>query len=163
MRTPEGNREPAARASAKDTAAGAVFIAVALGYMWMAWNDLPIGSALDMGPGYFPIVLSGILILFGLAIIVRGWVTQQGTEFGRVPWRAVVMLSVATLVFAAFFDDLGLLPGVFVLSFLAALSSSQNSILRATLSSAGIALFCTAVFGYGIGLPIPIVGPLLKF
>jgi hypothetical protein len=151
------------RVSAKDIASGAFFAIVGLAYMWMAWTGLPIGSALEMGPGYFPIVLSGLLVLFGLFIAFRGFLTSQETAFGRAPWRAVVMLSVATLVFAAFFEDLGLLPGVFVLSFLAAMSSPQNSVRKAAVTSLSIAVFCTAVFGYGIALPIPIIGPLFNF
>jgi len=138
-------------------------VLIGLAYMWMAWADLPIGNTLEMGPGYFPMVLSGILVIFGVAIGVRGFVNAHGTEFGRVPWRAVVMMSLATLVFAAFFDRLGLLPGVFVLSFLTALSSSRNSILGAAITSLCIAVFCSAVFGYGIGLPVPIIGPLFGF
>jgi Tripartite tricarboxylate transporter TctB family len=149
--------------NAKDIASGMLFIIVGLAYFWMAWTGLPIGSALEMGPGYFPVVLSAILVIFGMVIAFRGFHTAQETAFGRVPWRAVVMLSMATFVFAAFFDDLGLLPGVFVLCLLAALSSSRNTIFKAVVTSLCIAIFCTVVFGYGIGLPVPVVGPLFKF
>jgi hypothetical protein len=151
------------RMNAKDIASGAFFALVGLAYLWMAVTGLPIGSALEMGPGYFPIILSGILVLFGVAIAYRGFMIEQETKFGSIPWRAVIMLSLATLVFAAFFDDLGLFPGVFVLAFLAALSSPQNSVLKATIDSLFIAAFCTGVFGYGIGLPIPLIGPLFFF
>jgi hypothetical protein len=149
--------------NAKDIASGALFMAVSAAYFWMAWVGLPIGTALGMGPGYFPIVLSSILMIFGAVIMFRGFRTVQETEFGRVPWRAVIMLSLATLVFAAFFDDLGLLPGVFVLCVLSALASPQNKPIGTVISSLAIAIFCSIVFGYGIGLPIPVIGPLFNF
>jgi hypothetical protein len=151
------------QANTKDIASGALFVLVGLAYFWMAWRGLPIGTALEMGPGYFPVVLSAILMMFGAAIMFRGFRTSRESDFGRVPWRAVAMLSASTLVFAAFFDDLGLLPGVFFLSLFAALASPQNTPIKAVAVSAAIAVFCTAVFGYGIGLPIPIVGPLFGF
>jgi len=147
----------------KDIASGALFMAVGAAYFWMAWVGLPIGTALAMGPGYFPVVLSAILMIFGAVIMFRGFRTVQETEFGRVPWRAVIMLSLATLVFAAFFDDLGLLPGVFVLCVLSALASPQNKPVGTVISSLAIAIFCSIVFGYGIGLPIPVIGPLFNF
>lgn len=149
--------------NAKDVASGSFFTAVGLAYFVFTWVGLPIGSALDMGPGYFPIVLSSILMMFGVVIAFRGFRSTGGTEFGRVPWRAVFMLSIATLLFAMFFDNLGLLPGVFMLCVLSALASSKNSILKAVIVSAVISVFCTAVFGYGIGLPVPIIGPLFNF
>jgi hypothetical protein len=116
-----------------------------------------------MGPGYFPVILSSVLVLFGAIIGFRGLRTEQGTEFGGFPWRAVIMLTVATVVFAAFFDRLGMLPGIFVLAFLAALASPTIALWKAVVTSAFIAAFCTLVFGYGIGLPVPLVGPLFRF
>ena len=35
-------------------------------------RNYPFGTALRMGPGYFPTVLGGILILFGLYLLVAG-------------------------------------------------------------------------------------------
>src|SRR5690349_704334 len=98
------------RVNAKDIASGLFFLIVGGSYFWMAWTGLSVGSALHMGPGYFPIILSTILMFFGLFIAVRGYLTMPDTDFGEMPWRAVIMLSIATLVFAVAFNPLGLLP-----------------------------------------------------
>ena len=147
----------------KDLASGAIFAAVGVVYGTIAWKSLPIGQALNMGPGYFPIILSAILIILGGVIIVRAWSTSSETPFGVVPWRGIVMLSAATLVFAAFLDDLGLFPCVWLTSFLASLSSPQIGILRGLLISLAIAAFCTLIFSYGINLPVPRIGPVFSF
>jgi hypothetical protein len=151
------------RVNAKDIASGAFFIVTGLAYLWMAWTELAIGSAVEMGPGYFPVILSSVLMLFGAIIGLRGFRIKQDTEFGAFPWRAVIMLTLATLVFAALFDRLGMLPGIFVLAFLAALASPTMVLWKAAVTSALIAAFCTLVFGYGIGLPVPLVGPMFRF
>ena len=51
-----------------DALAGLLFIAFGLLFGVQALG-LELGTAFRMGPGYFPLVLSGILILLGLAIV----------------------------------------------------------------------------------------------
>lgn len=151
-------------ANLKDLGAGALFVFVGAVYGSIAWFGLPIGVALNMGPGYFPVVLSGILIILGLAIVRRGFIDVEGrAPFGAVPWRGVVLLSLATVLFAAFSEKLGLLPAVFLTAFISTLSNPKVRILNSLVSSICIALFCTAVFGYGIRLPMPVIGPWLRF
>jgi hypothetical protein len=150
------------QANMKDLGAGAFFVFVGLVYGSIAWFGLPIGVALNMGPGDFPIVLSGMLIVLGLWIAGRGFVDTQGREpFGAVPWRGVILLSLATIIFAAFVEKLGLLPGVFATTFVATLANRKVNLVRAALTSLCIAIFCTAVFAYGIRLPIPVIGEWL--
>ena len=150
------------QANAKDLGAGAFFILVGVLYGSIAWTGLPIGQALNMGPGYFPIVLSCMLIVLGLWIGWRGFIDIVGREpFGVVPWRGVIMLSLATIVFAAFVEELGMLAGVFLTCFLATLANPKVRIFNAIATSIGIAIFCTAVFAFGIRLPIPVIGAWL--
>lgn len=152
------------QANAKDLGAGSFFVFIGLLYGSLTWFGLPIGTALNMGPGYFPGVLSGILIVLGLAIAGRSFVDRKDRlPFGLVPWRAVALLSLSTIIFAAFVEKLGLMPGIFITALLASLASPQVRVLNAVISSACIALFCTAVFAYGIGLPLPVIGEWLQF
>ncbi len=55
----------------KDVWAGLLLIAIGAVAMLIARN-YPFGTALRMGPGYFPIVLGALLILFGLYILASG-------------------------------------------------------------------------------------------
>jgi Tripartite tricarboxylate transporter TctB family len=142
----------------KDLASGAIFVAIGLFYLIYAIKTLPMGRALNMGPGYFPIVLSWIMIAIGATVFGRSFFVAQATRFGIVPWRAIVMLTLAIIVFATFLDQLGLLLAVFLAAFLSSMSSSQIKIRTGVIVSLGIALFCTLVFGFGIKLSIPILG-----
>jgi len=146
----------------KDCAAGLFFIASGALYGGMAWSSLPIGTALRMGPGYFPIVLSGLMALFGVVIAVRSLSIGPGTPFGVIPWRGLSLILLATVVFAAFIDDLGMIPGVFLTTFLATMASPQMTLPRTLGASIGITVFCTLVFSYAVRLPIPVIGPFFS-
>ena len=52
-------------ATAKTSGPALMLIAIGAAAMFIARN-YPFGTALRMGPGYFPIVLGALLILFGL-------------------------------------------------------------------------------------------------
>jgi hypothetical protein len=145
-------------ANRKDIAAGGVFAAFGLVYGADALMNLPIGEALNMGPGYFPVMLSALLIVIGAVVAFNSLKTAEIAPFGSVPWRGVIMLSLSTIVFAAFLRNLGMFPAIAISSFIAALSSQKMRLVTALLISLGLAVFCTAVFGYGLKLPLPIFG-----
>lgn len=59
-----------------------MFFGTGGGAMWFA-RKYPFGTTLSMGPGYFPMVLGALLMIFGGAIILRG--TLIGAFFGVLP------------------------------------------------------------------------------
>lgn len=148
------------RVNHKDIGAALFFVAVGTVYGLVAWSSLRIGSTFDMGPGYFPIMLSLMLIALGFVIGARAFVSVAQQPFGSIPWRGIVFLSLAVATFAAFLDDLGLFPGVFATTFLAVLASPGPGLVRAVATSLAIAVLCTVVFSYGIGLTMPVIGPV---
>lgn len=147
----------------KDIGAGVFFIAVGLLYGVITLMALPIGEAVEMGPGYFPIVLSGLLIVLGLAIAVRGFLHGGASPFGIVPWRALLMLALAIMVFATFLKQLGLFPAVFLTTAIAAAATRGARLLQTAMAGIGIAAFCTVIFGLGLDLQVPIFGSWFSF
>ena len=91
----------------KDLAAGAVFAAIGLAFMAGALT-LDIGSAFKMGPGYFPLVLSGLLVLLGFIVMAKS-VNMPSESIGTVPWRGLVLILAAPVIFGATARSLGLL------------------------------------------------------
>ena len=67
--------------SMRDLICGLFFIAVGLFFAIQAYG-LDIGTAFKMGPGYFPLVLAGLLVIFGIIVIIQG--TQSAMPGGKV-------------------------------------------------------------------------------
>jgi hypothetical protein len=80
----------------KDLLAGAVFMAFGLAFA-VTSTTYDIGTALRMGPGFFPLVLGGVLVVLGALIAISGYLAADRSEIGTVPWRALVLLLGASL------------------------------------------------------------------
>src|SRR5262245_10980122 len=83
--------------SPKDFAAGLIYLSIGLVAIFLG-RELPMGTALKMGPAYFPTVLGSLLSLLGLASVVRSF-TQKGEPIPAFAWRPLLMITVATVVF----------------------------------------------------------------
>ena len=55
----------------KDIWSGLMLIVIGAAAILVARN-YPFGTALRMGPGFFPVMLGGLLIVFGLTILAIG-------------------------------------------------------------------------------------------
>jgi hypothetical protein len=135
----------------KDFLAGLLMIGVGAIAFYMAL-DYPFGSALRMGPGYFPRVLAGILMAFGVYVMIRGIRTGEKVE-GVWGWKALAMITLAFIVFGWSMDRIGMIPSLVVMFFIAALAGHQFKILEVTILTALMTAFAWAVFIWGLGLP----------
>ncbi|MYZ48287.1 tripartite tricarboxylate transporter TctB family protein [Propylenella binzhouense] len=146
--------------SVKDLLAGLAFIAFGLAFGYAALG-YELGTALRMGPGYFPLVLAGILVALGIGVIVEGMLAGEGGDIGTVPWRGAALILGALVFFGYAVQGLGLAPTLFVTVFLAALASQRTGIPTAALLALALTAFCIAIFVYGLGVTLPLVGPWL--
>lgn len=148
-------------ANRKDILCGLVFILIGLVFIYQG-RELDLGTATRMGPGYFPLVLCGLLILIGLIIAARAF-RRPDEPFGAIPWRAMILIVSATVFFGYSVRGVGLIPAVFVVAFAAAFSSNRMKLPLALALSTGLAVFCAGVFVWGLGLPIQLFGPWVRF
>lgn len=139
----------------RDFWAGVVYIALGAAGMWMA-RDYPFGSALRMGPGYFPMVLGGLMIAFGIAVLLMGISNKEKIKPG-VSWRALIVLPLATFVFGWVMEEWGFIPAMALLIPLSAASGNEFKWGEVILLTVGLTVICTGVFIYGLGLPYPLV------
>lgn len=144
----------------KDLASGGIFLAIGLYFLIYALTDLRLGSALVMGPGYFPALVGGLLALFGVAILYRG-LRSAPTSLGKVSVRGVAMVTLAIIFFGVALRTLGLVPAVFGSVWIAALATSRNSVLQASALALALTVMTAVLFVYLLGLPIPLIGPWL--
>jgi hypothetical protein len=124
---------------------------VGLGAVGIA-RGYAIGTALHMGPGYFPIVLGILLIVVGAVSVANGLVVTTATS-GRVVLRPLLTICAAVLLFAVGIDRIGLVPSVFLSAFLASTAVPQPKILEAGLIAALLAVLSAGIFIYGLKLP----------
>ena len=99
-----------------------------------------------MGPGYFPRLLSGILMAFGLYVALRGLRTGEKVE-GIWGWRPLAIITVAFWVFGWAIDHIG---GI------TAFAGHEFNLLEVVILTIVLILFACGVFIYALGLPYPL-------
>jgi putative tricarboxylic transport membrane protein len=141
--------------------AGALFVAIGGWFAASALVNLPVGTAQQMGPGYFPLALASVLIVLGLAIALQG-LGRPAVALGNIPWRGVVLILAAPVLFALFIERLGVAPTVFLVVLLTCFASRRMTLPRALAIAAALALLCLLIFKLGLGIPAPIFGRWLS-
>jgi hypothetical protein len=66
-----------------DLLAGSTFVAVGLAFA-VASSRYELGSALQMGPGYYPLVLGGLLVALGVGVAVEGLFRRRNSRDASV-------------------------------------------------------------------------------
>ncbi len=138
----------------KDFLAGLLLLAIGAGGFYMAL-DYPFGSALRMGPGYFPRVLAGVLMAFGVFILVRSLLTVEKVK-GRWGWKPLAFITVSLVAFGWTMDNLGFIPALVVMFIVSALGGHEFRWKEVAILTVVMSSFAVAVFIYGLGLPYPL-------
>jgi len=142
--------------SNKDFLAGLIFLLIGAAAMLVA-RGYPLGSAMRMGPGYFPTVLGGILCLFGLYVMQRG--LRSGTPIkGEWGWRPLALVTLSMVLFGFVITRAGLVPALIAMFFAAALAGREFRFREVLSLSLLMSAFAVAVFVYGLKLPLRLLG-----
>ncbi|WP_341236881.1 tripartite tricarboxylate transporter TctB family protein [uncultured Limnobacter sp.] len=140
----------------RDFWAGLLYLIIGAAALYMA-ADYEMGAAISMGPGYFPKVLSGLLILIGTASLIRSFFVQ-GEPLEGFPFAKIIYVTVSIIAFALLVEGAGLAIAVMTLFGISAMASKFFN-WKFTLGIAfGAAIFCSLVFVKGLGIPLPIFG-----
>ncbi|MFM8679401.1 MAG: tripartite tricarboxylate transporter TctB family protein [Alphaproteobacteria bacterium] len=142
-----------------DLATGIAFAAIGLGFVVLA-SEYRLGTARQMGPGYFPTLLGWILAALGALLVARGFMGGSG-GIERIAWRKLLVVTLALVLFGLLLRGAGLVPATLVLAVVGLHASERFSWRAALALGAGLALFCWAVFAQGLGLPLSAFGPWL--
>ena len=139
----------------RDFFGGLMYIVTGAAGWWIA-RDYPFGSALRMGPGYFPTVLSWMMIAFGVAILIMGFKNNVKIA-GNWSIRALIVLPLSTIAFGYMMEEVGFLPAMLVLIPFSAIAGREFKLVEIALLTVGLTILCTAMFIYGLGLPYPLI------
>ena len=142
--------------SSSDFWAGIIYIAFGVTAL-VAARDYGMGTALRMGPGYFPSMLAGLLTLIGIVSAIRG-LRGKVDKVNGISLRGMILIAGPIVLFAMLLRGAGLLIALPVLVVTSSYASAHFNLLRSLLLAAGLTAFCSIVFIKGLGIPMPLLG-----
>jgi uncharacterized membrane protein len=139
----------------KDVWAGLMLIGTGAATILIA-RDYVFGTALRMGPGYFPSVLGGLLVLFGLYLVGAGLRRRELIE-GSWSLRALIVLPLSLVLFGLLMENAGFVPALMVLIVGSSAAGSEFRLVETLLLAVGLTAFAVVLFIWGLGLPYPLL------
>ncbi|MBN9038482.1 MAG: tripartite tricarboxylate transporter TctB family protein [Rhizobiales bacterium] len=141
----------------RNAISGAALAALGVYVCATAVATLDLGDAVYWGPGYFPMLLGGLLAILGGVLVIQA-LFEEGPPLSAVNWRGVVLICGAPIVVALFVERLGLVPTLLATGAIAGLAQPDVGLVKALLTSLGILIVCLVVFVYGLGMNAALFG-----
>jgi hypothetical protein len=116
-------------------------------------SHYPMGSALRMGPGYFPVMLSYGTIILGAVILLRSFAIA-GEPVSRIVPRPLFFVLASIVVFGLLVTSAGLVLTTILSAMVGTFASQEMRWIERIAVSIALAVFCAGVFVYGLGQPI---------
>jgi putative tricarboxylic transport membrane protein len=121
----------------------------------LAARGYSLGTAGKMGPGYFPLMLGGVLAVLGGILIARS-VVLDGEPLPRIHVVPLTVIALAVCLFGLLIEPLGLVVALAVLTVLSAWAGPQFRLTETVALTAVLIAFSIGVFAYALGLPLAI-------
>ena len=141
--------------SPKDLWAGVMFVAFGAGMAAIAVNNYQMGTAVRMGPAYFPALLGGLLAILGLVLVLRALVLK-GAAVAMFHYRPLLLILGACVVFGYTVKPLGLVGALVLLVFISAFGGHEFKWKEVAWLTLVLVIFAVVVFVKGLTLPFPI-------
>ena len=125
------------------------FAAVAL----LAARGYSLGSAGKMGPGYFPLLLGGVLAGLGVVLIARS-IVITGEPVARLHMLPLTIVAAAICLFGIMIEPLGLVLALAVLTVLSAAAGRPFRPLETAALTLALIVLSVGIFVYALGLPL---------
>jgi putative tricarboxylic transport membrane protein len=139
-----------------DFFSGLFFIVLGVAFSWWA-TQYSLGTSANMGPGYFPLLLGGLLAVLGCFIAAQS-VTKVAEEKAIEPMflRPFILVLGSVALFSTLLIPLGLILATLVLVVASALASHEFAWKYTILSVIVLTGTCYLIFVVGLQLPIPV-------
>lgn len=141
--------------SPKNFWAGMMFIAFGLFAMIGALVNYQVGTAVRMGPGYFPAVLGGLLAALGVLVLLEA-VVVEGPKVPMLHLRPLLLISFGLVIYGYSLNYVGLMIATALLVIVSAAGGHEFKWKEVALLSAVLIAFSVLVFVKGLTLPFPI-------
>ncbi len=134
---------------------GALFLFLCAGIC--AWEalGLRLGTARNMGPGYFPWILSGLFALFGLILLVQSRHDDAPLDPG--PLRSVLWIIGGVAAFGLLLPYTGAVVALVVLVVMAALAEEGRRPLGVLVLALALVVLVWLLFRVGLNLQLPML------
>jgi hypothetical protein len=141
--------------SPRDFWAGLMFIGFGMFFAVWAAVNYQMGSALRMGPAYFPAVLGGLLVVLG-AIVFAQSLIFDGAKVAPFHFRPLLLVLAAAILFGYAMKPLGLVVSIALLVFVSAFGGHEFKWKEVVFLYIFLAVFSVMVFVKGLSLPFPL-------
>jgi hypothetical protein len=138
----------------KDFFAGLLFVAFGA-LAIVVGSNYTLGTAARMGPGYFPRILGGLLIVLGLALALRA-LRLSGPPLPGWQWRPVLVVLLSVAAFGLIVDRVGIVLSTIFLIVAASAASREFRWREAIVAGCILAASAVGVFVIGLKLQLPI-------
>ncbi|TMA08048.1 MAG: tripartite tricarboxylate transporter TctB family protein, partial [Deltaproteobacteria bacterium] len=128
----------------KDFWTGLIYIFFGASSMLIA-RDYGMGTAIKMGPAYFPTILGGLLALIGAISVIRSFIVP-GTPVGAFAFKGLILVCVSILLFGLIVRGAGLAVALPLLIIMSAVASVKFRWRPTLIMAAGLTIFCVLVF-----------------
>jgi hypothetical protein len=137
----------------QDMGAAVLFLLIGIAGLWFGRN-YAVGTAARMGPGYFPMMLSWMLIVFGI-IVGAGSFVLEGEPISPGKARSTLLILAAILVFGLLVESAGLAIATIAVIIVSAIATPEAKWKEYVPLSLVMAVGCVLVFVYLLRQAIP--------
>ena len=141
--------------SPKDFWSGLMFVASGLFFAIWAVTHYQMGTAVRMGPAYFPTMLGGLMVVLGLIILASSLV-MEGPKVPPFLFRPLLMISLGLVLYGYLMKPLGLVGATAALVYVGALGGHEFRWKEVTILYVVLIIFSWLVFVKGLSLPFPL-------
>ncbi len=136
----------------KDFWTGVMFVAFG-SLFWVYGLQYKAGTAARMGAGYFPRLLSVILIFTGLVLSVRSLSAKTvGERVTPFNWRTIVLIVGPVFLFGVLLQPLGMILSLLILIVAVSCASHEFKWRGALINALALISICTVLFVWALKL-----------
>ena len=135
--------------------AGAMFIAFGMFFVIWSFATYRMGSAIQMGPGYVPAMLGGLLVVLGFVVLARS-LAVDGPKLEAFRFKPLVLVSISVVAYGYLMDPGGVVVATAAAVIIGALGGEEFKSKEVLGLTFLLALFSWLVFVRGIALPFPL-------
>lgn len=137
-----------------DLLTAAIFVGFGVIGLWQT-RVLDGGTLAQMGPGYLPRVVCGLLILLGLVIGIAA-MRRDAAPIEPIKLRPLLVITLSIVSFAFAVTHLGFVIASMFLILAGSLADPGSNWRTTLLLAAGLTAFGAIVFVYGLGVQVPL-------